>query len=392
VKRSDFMPQETLSPRERVLKAINHEEPDRVPIDISAVDEVMDALIDYYGIKVDDEEIKIYMGADGRIFERKRNKAQLLLLEKLHVDFRWAWAPYIGPELRTYPDGSRDGLFGIRRGGLFFGYALEHPLQNACSVKDIEAYPWEEYANVDHYDYEQFVQECKDFHEAGYAVYGGPWAPIAFWAMDLMGMDNFMIAMYDNPEVAATLVEKIANFYYRQAEIMFQKGKGYIDIFFMGDDYGVQNGLMMSRRLWKKFFAPHLERFWRLAKSYDLKVQLHSCGSVRELIPDFIEMGLDVLDPIQVRARGMVPEELKKEFGDRLAFHGSIDTQETLPFGSKEDVKKEVLHRLKVMTPGGGFIISPSQHLLTEIPLENIVTMYETVYEYGFYSVIHKIK
>ncbi len=201
-----------------------------------------------------------------------------------------------------------------------------------------------------------------------------------------------MIAMYDNPEVAATLVEKIANFYYRQAEIMFQKGKGYIDIFFMGDDYGVQNGLMMSRRLWKKFFAPHLERFWRLAKSYDLKVQLHSCGSVRELIPDFIEMGLDVLDPIQVRARGMVPEELKKEFGDRLAFHGSIDTQETLPFGSKEDVKKEVLHRLKVMTPGGGFIISPSQHLLTEIPLENIVTMYETVYEYGFYSVIHKIK
>ncbi|GEM_PF-3473124 len=135
------MPQETLSPRERVLKAINHEEPDRVPIDISAVDEVMDALIDYYGIKVDDEEIKIYMGADGRIFERKRNKAQLLLLEKLHVDFRWAWAPYIGPELRTYPDGSRDGLFGIRRGGLFLAMPWSTPCKMPVALKILRLIP-----------------------------------------------------------------------------------------------------------------------------------------------------------------------------------------------------------------------------------------------------------
>ncbi|NSW75744.1 MAG: hypothetical protein HPY68_03020 [Candidatus Atribacteria bacterium] len=386
------MMRETLSPRERVLKAINHEEPDRVPIDISAVDEVMDALIEYYGIKTEDEKSTTYMGADGRVFERKKNQAQLLLLEKLHVDFRWAWAPYIGPELQTYPDGSRDGLFGIKRGGFFFGYALEHPLKDAQTVRDIEAYPWNEYANVDHYDYDQFARECRDFHEAGYAVYGGPWAPIAFWAMDLMGMDTLMVAMYDNPEVVNALIGKISDFYYRQAEIMFQKGKGFIDIFFMGDDYGVQNGLMMSRNLWKKFFAPHLERLWKLAKSHGLKVQLHSCGSVRELIPDFIAMGLDVLDPIQVRARGMEPEELKRNYGSWLAFHGSMDTQETLPFGSTKDIRKEVLHRLKTMAPGGGFILSPSQHLLTEIPLENIVTMYETAYEYGFYSVIHKMK
>ena len=387
------MVKETMSSRERVLKVINHQEPDRIPIDISAVDEVMDALIDYYGIETGEEqETRLYMGTDGRVFERKRHEAQLLLLEKLHVDFRWAWAPYIVPELKTYPDGSRDGLFGIKRGGLFFGYALEHPLKEARSVEEIEAYPWKEYANVDHYDYDQFEQECREFHDMGYAVYGGPWAPIAFWAMDLMGMDTLMMAMYDNPEVVAALVGKIADFYYKQAEIMFQKGKGYIDIFFMGDDYGVQCGLMMSRKLWKKFFAPHLERLWKLAKSYGLKVQLHSCGSVRELIPDFLEMGLDILDPIQVRAQGMNPAELKKDYGHRLSFHGSMDTQETLPFGSELDVKNEVLERLRTMAPGGGFILSPSQHLLTEIPLRNIVTMYETAYEYGFYSVIHKLE
>jgi uroporphyrinogen decarboxylase len=148
----------------------------------------------------------------------------------------------------------------------------------------------------------------------------------------------------------------------------------------------------MSRKLWKKFFAPHLERLWKLAKSYGLKVQLHSCGSVRELIPDLLEMGLDILDPIQVRAQGMNPAELKKDYGHRLSFHGSMDTQETLPFGSELDVKNEVLERLRTMAPGGGFILSPSQHLLTEIPLRNIITMYETAYEYGFYSVIHKLE
>jgi len=383
---------EMLSPRERVFKAIHHEEPDRIPIDISAVDEVMDALIDYYGIKVENgEKAKLYMGADGRVFERKRNEAQLLLLERLHVDFRWAWAPYVGPELKVYPDGSRDGLFGIRRGGLFFGQALEHPLKDAKTVRDIEAYPWEQFANIDHYDYDHFERECREFHEAGYAVYGGPWAPISFWAMDLMGMDNLMIAMYDNPEVVAALVAKISDFYYKQAQIMFQKAKGLIDIFFMGDDYGTQNGLIMSKKLWRKFFAPHIERLWKLAKSYGLKVQFHSCGAIRELIPDLIEMGLDILDPIQVRARGMDPEELKRAYGDRITFHGSMDTQQTLPFGTQEMVKEEVLQRLKTMAPGGGFVLSPSQHLLPEIPIENIVTMYETAYEYGFYSVIHRL-
>ena len=390
--RGDFLKKETLIPRERVLKTIEHQEPDRVPLDISAVDEVMDALIDYYGIQVEEEEEnKIYMGADGTLFERKRNRAQLLLLEKLHIDFRWAWAPYIGPELRVYPDGSRDGLFGIKRGGLFFGYALEHPLKEAKTIEDIEAYPWEKYTNLDHYDYNHYAEECRQFHEEGYAIYGGPWAPISFWAMDLMGMDNFMISLYDCPEVASALVNKISDFFYQQAKIMFEKGKGMTDIFFMGDDYGVQNGLMFSKEIWRKFFAPHLERIWKLAKSYNLKIQLHSCGSVRELIPDFIKRGLDILDPIQVGARGMIPEELKKEFGEEIAFHGSMDTQKTLPFGNPEEIKSEVLHRFQTIASGGGFILSPSQHLLTEIPLENITTMYETAYEYGWYSDICKL-
>ncbi len=383
---------ETLIPRERVMRAIDHREPDRVPIDISAVDDVMDALIDYLGIKTEDEEeAKVFMGADGTLVERRYFQAQLVLLERLHIDYRWAWAPYIGPELSTYPDGSRDGLFGVQRGGLFFGYALEHPLKEARTEKEIDAYPWDRYANVEHYDYERYALECRRFHEEGYAVYGGPWAPISFWAMDLMGMDTFMMAMYDNPLVVKRLLAHISDFYYEQARIMFEKGKGMSAIFFMGDDYGMQNCPLMHPRLWRRFIAPHLERLWGLAKSFGLKIQLHSCGSVRELIPDFIARGVDVLDPVQVRAVGMVPEELKREFGEKIAFHGSMDTQETLPFGTPEDVRREVIHRFRTLAPGGGFILSPSQHLLTEIPLENIVMMYETAYELGSYRKIHSL-
>ncbi|HSV31322.1 MAG TPA: uroporphyrinogen decarboxylase family protein [Atribacteraceae bacterium] len=380
------MLRETMSSRERVITAIEHREPDRVPIDVSAVDEVMEALIGHYGIKTGaSAAVHSYIGTDGTLLEGKNREAQLRLLETLHVDFRWAWAPYCGPKLQTYPDGSREGLFGIKRDGLFFGYAVAHPLKEAQTISDIENYPWDLYANVDHYDYDRYREECRFFHEAGYAVYGGPWAPITFWAMDLMGMDRFMMTMYDQPEIVERLLQRIADFYFRQAQIMFEKGKGVTDIFFMGDDYGVQNCPMMSRKLWMRFIAPHLSRLWALAKAHGLKVQLHSCGSVRALIPDFIEMGVDVLDPIQVRAAGMNPAELKKEYGGLLTFHGSMDTQETLPFGTVHDVREEVRHRMTVMAPRGGFIISPSQHLLTEIPTENIVAMYEAAYEYGFY-------
>lgn len=381
-----------MTSRERALTAIDRREADRIPIDISAVDEVMDALIDYFEIKDEDkEERKLFMGADGTLVERRRFEAQLKLLDRLHVDFRWAWAPYIGPDLSTYPDGSRDGLFGIKRGGLFFGYALEHPLKEARTIKEIDSYPWECYTNLEHYDYDRYALECRRFHEEGYAVYGGPWAPISFWAMDLMGMDTFLMAMYDNPSLVERLLSHISGFYYEQARIMFEKGQGFTDIFFMGDDYGMQSCPLMHPRLWRRFIAPHLERLWGLAKSFGLKVQLHSCGSIRELVPDFIDRGVDVLDPIQVKAKGMTPEDLKEQFGNKLAFHGSMDTQETLPFGTPEDVRREVIHRLRTLAPGGGFILSPSQHLLTEIPLENIVTLYDAAYELGSYRNIHSL-
>ena len=134
------------------------------------------------------------------------------------------------------------------------------------------------------------------------------------------------------------------------------------------------------------FIAPHLKRLYGLAKRHGLKVMHHSCGSVRKLLPDLIALGVDVLDPVQVRAAGMDAAELKRDFGDRVTFHGSMDTQQTLPAGSPTDVRAEVLDRLRHLAPGGGFILSGSQDYISDIPLENIVAIYDTAFECGRYA------
>lgn len=129
--------------------------------------------------------------------------------------------------------------------------------------------------------------------------------------------------------------------------------------------------------MFRKFFKPALRDLINLAKTFDLKTMLHTCGGVRELIPDLIEIGLDILNPIQTRAKGMDPKELKKEFGKDICFHGSVDVQKILPFGTPDDVKKTVNSLIKTLGKGGGFILAPSHNLQLDIPINNIIAMYE---------------
>jgi uroporphyrinogen decarboxylase len=134
----------------------------------------------------------------------------------------------------------------------------------------------------------------------------------------------------------------------------------------------------MSSALWRTFIADNLAKIADIAHRHGAKFMLHSCGGVRDLIPDLIDVGVDVLDPIQTQAKGMDPDELKAEFGDVLSFHGAIDTQTTLPFGSADDVRAEVAHRIEVMGESGGYILAPTHNIQPDTPLENILAMYET--------------
>jgi uroporphyrinogen decarboxylase len=347
---------EKMTSKERVLCNYTFQPVDRFSIDWCACSEVYQRLQGYYGVESD-----------------------LDLMEVLHVDFRWPRPEWIGPELVDV-HGRPTDYFRIPRAGVGdFGYPVERPLADVSSVAEVEAYPW---PTVDMWDYDRYVEECERFEE--YAVYGGVWGWFFEAAAELVGMERWFYMLYDHPELAHAILRKIVDYMVGVSEAMFQKAGRYIDICFTGDDYGFQRGPMVGRDLFDRFIRPYLQRIYDVGKRHDKLVMHHSCGSVAAFIPTFMEMGLDILEPVQPRAAGMDPVELAGKYGGRLCFHGSIDTQHTLPFGTPDDVRRQVRERVETFKPYGGFTISPSQHLLPEIPTENIVAMYEAAWEYAW--------
>ncbi|MFN0170837.1 MAG: uroporphyrinogen decarboxylase family protein [Bryobacteraceae bacterium] len=343
-----------MTSKERVLRNYAFQPVDRFTIDFCASSDVYARLRQHFGVADD-----------------------LALMERLHVDFRYPKPRWIGFPLVDDQGRSRD-YFGIPRAGVGdFGYALVHPLADAQTIAEVDAYPY--WPSADMWDYDGYAEDCARFEQ--YAVLGGVWGWFFEAASEVVGMDRFFLLMHDHPEVAHAIIGRIVNFMERTSEVMFEKAGKSIDICFTGDDYGFQSGPMMSQRLFDEFVRPYLRRIYGVGKRHGKLVMHHSCGSVARWIPAFLEMGLNILEPIQVRAAGMEPRELAAKYGGRLCFHGSIDTQQTLPFGTPEDVRREVRDRVATFKPYGGFTISPSQHLLADIPTENIVAMYEEASE-----------
>lgn len=166
---------------------------------------------------------------------------------------------------------------------------------------------------------------------------------------------------------------------------IFEQAKGKIDIFFMGDDFGTQNGLFMSIEMWKKYFKSGFSRFIDLAHSFDIKVMHHSCGAIEQLIPEFIDSGLDILQSLQPRAAGMDLKKIKQEYGRDICFQGSIDIQNTMPNGSPVDVENEVINRIETLASDGGFILCSAHNIQADTPIENILALYEAARKYGAY-------
>lgn len=314
-----------LSSKERVLMAINHEKTDRIPMDYWAWNEVNVNLQNKLNLK-DYEELLQYLG----------------------IDLRTVRAPYTGPN---------DCWEELRK-------AKTADELEKCKVPD-----------PDLFDYSGIESICDKY--SYYAVMGGAWSPVFCTASALIGMQPLMLKMYEDPDYVRVFLEKITDFFYEQSVRMFESANGKMDIFFMGDDYGTQLDLIMSQKMWDEFYAPCLKRLFDLAKDFGLKVMLHSCGSVSKLIPRLIDLGMDALDPIQVRASNMDPDYLKSNFGDKITFHGGLDTQHILPFGTVQEVRDEAKRLIEIFGNGGGYILGPSQEFLPDISLDNIIAMYE---------------
>jgi len=354
-----------MTSRERVLTAFAHRQPDRVPAWCGASPEFRELARLRLGLS-DDESLSLYLGDD----------------------FRRVYARYAGPDGRapdsclTHPEATSRTPFGIERRGYGYGQPLDHPLAGARTRAEIEEYSW---PNPDWLDVSPIGSEALEW-KGRFAVLGGDWSPFYHDAIDLLGMARFMILLYDAPELIDCLLKRIVDYYFEVSRRIFEAARGAIDIFFVGNDFGTQSGPVVGEALFRRFFLPHLGRLVDLGHDFGVKVMLHCCGGFAPLIPALVEIGLDALQSLQPDARGMDPGRLKRDFGDRIVLNGCIDTHHVLIKGSPDLVRQRTREILEIMKPGGGYIASPSHdYLLPETPVENVVAMYETIRQDGWY-------
>ncbi len=360
--------------RERAFLALNFEEPDRVPIDFWMSD----------GFK--------------QKLESGLNVTKKEFLDAHDVDLRYIEGPaYIGPELKKFPDGTDEDIWGVRRrtvavrtGGATETYreVAQSPLASAKTVEEVNDYG--HWPSPDWFDYRAIQSQCEMVRREKRVVVfmGDRLNRIAQLkpAMYLRGVQEILLDMGLNPEMAGAIFSKIRKFYCGYAERIFEAAKGKLDILLMGDDFGSQNGPLLSPGMWSDFLGKGFADYAGLAKSYRLRVMHHTCGSVRPLIPLMMERGLDILQSIQPEAAGMKPQKLKAEFDKKLSFHGGISIQKTMPFRTPAEVRKEVKDRVEALATGGGYILCTSHNIQADTPLENVQALLEAYRDYGCYA------
>lgn len=361
-----------MTARERVDTALRHKTPDRVPIDYQAKKAIDTKLRTYYGVNSEKELLDI-LGCDfyylsARDISQNETSLPIYTGPKLEMTENERICPFGIIFKRTV----KDDKFGADE-------AIQGPLENATTSADILNYKWPDPRN---FDFDLLLKESEEFKDK--VIIGGFWSGIFGDSYRMFGFENFLLNLAINPEIIKTLVNKMTDFYLELNDRFFHTMKGKMNIFFFGNDFGSQNGLLFSKEQWDEIFLENYRKLVNLAKSYNYKVMAHSCGSIVPLLDRFIEIGIDIIDPVQTTAAGMDPKILKEQFGDRMVFHGAIDTQKILPFGSPQDVKKHVEDTINILGKDGGYIMVSSNSIQNDTPVENIDTMYKTAREFKF--------
>lgn len=301
------------------------------------------------------------------------------LYDILGIDYKTIRPKYVGKPFRKYEDGTMDTEWGIRRAGYHYGQAMNHPLRDVQTIKEVEEYNW---PNPDDWDVRITEEELK--WSEGYCLIGAAWTPFFHDTTELMGMERFFIEMYESPEIIEAIIERCFGFYHEINKRTFEANPGVIDFHFIGNDFGSQRGLLTSPALWRKFYKPHIAKAIELAHRHGAVAGLHSCGDIHEIIPDLIEIGLDALNPIQVNAENMDPAVLKREYGKDIVFFGAIDENEILLNCSEERVREETRRIIDILGGDGKYIVAASHdYLLPEVPARNIVAMFDEAKKYG---------
>ena len=350
------MAKESMSPRERWLAVLERRKADRVPMD-------------YWGTAETTERLCRHLGCAN--FDEVR--------ARLHIDTPLTvGGRYVGPQP---PEGY--DIWGTRYRDVNYGAGVyreiaENPLARFQSVAEIEAnYTW---PKADWWDYSHLSEEVGGQDDR--PIRGGGSEPFLRYAA-LRGQEQAYMDLVLNPEMVHYGLDKLFDLAYQDTLRIFESIPGKVMITYVAEDLGSQEGLLFSRACMQEFLFPRMKRMMDLTRQHGSHAFTHSDGAVREVIADLIALGVEVLNPIQWRCRGMERAGLKRDFGGQLVFHGGMDNQQTLPFGAVGDVRQEVLDNLRLLGAGGGYILAPCHNIQSITPMENIVAMYDTGYANG---------
>lgn len=334
--------------------------------------------VDYLAHTETDRRLRAHLGCETEEELLDRLGCDFFYLPGRDISQNEGFMPYYkGPALDV-TETERSCAFGIRwqRGAYDSKFSVDEaiagPLETIETERDILRHRWPTAAD---FDFSPLAAEAERHRDR--VIVGGLWSGIMGDAYRLHGFERFLLGLALKPRLMKALVDRMTDVYLELNQACFEALKGKLDVWFFGNDFGSQGGLLLGRGMWQEIFAGNIARLTTLAHSYGLAVMMHSCGAIAEIIPDLIEAGVDILDPIQVTAKGMDPESLAERFGGRIVFHGGIDTQDVLPFGTPEAVAAHTRQVAGILGGTGGYILAPSQVLGPDVPTENIVAMYE---------------
>jgi uroporphyrinogen decarboxylase len=380
-------------PRERVGLALNHQEPDRIPIDLGGTlvsSIIRKAYIDlrkYIGLPEEEIRMLDYVQQLPYLDEK--------LMQRFRSDFRSAQLPAITAQgINLGEDGENYEFYNKwgaklrmpKEGGLYFDYVefpIKEPTEEAC-----EQYAWPE-PNPPEYYHRLGEQARFLYKNTNYAVVGGVIIGGGIFEQParIMGLENFFTMLVSEPKVADKMMEEITDIYIEASNAYLDEVGDTIQVFTYWDDVCGQNGWLIRPEIYTRLVKPKQRRLVEAIRAKTkAKMFYHGCGAVYDLIPHLIEIGFDIINPVQVSARGMNTHRLKESYGKDIVFWGGgVDTQRILPFGTTAQVIEEVQRRIDDLAPGGGFVFDVVHNIQAFVPTENIVAAYETAFEYGWY-------
>ena len=384
-----------MNSRERVLSTLNHQEPDRVPLDLGSVQvtgihvaayrslraalglppvepELCDAI---QQLALPDDDVIHRLGVDVRgLFPL--NSHNWRVVEEPAGDY-WAYHDEWGiTHHRPRPD------------GLYYSI-VRTPLDGSrVTAADIERHAWPDMADPQRIA--GLREQAEAYRAAGYAVViKDPFAGIFEMAQRIVGMTELLMMMATDPALAGVLFDKLLALKLAFWEMALPRLGDVVDVVTYADDYGTQQSQLISPRMFREQLKPRIAILFARIKELAPHTRqfFHSCGNVRPLIPDYIEIGTDILNPIHIRAAGMEPVALKRDFGDALVFWGGgVDTQGVLPHGTPQEVKDDVRRNIEALAPGGGYVFNTVHNIQADVPPENVIAMWEALQEYGVYA------